>query len=184
MIARRCSTPAKAAAIFRGHGPAWREANRGHASLEQLKVMSAIGRCRTAALGGHVARCENAACGHTLIAYNSCLMGKLRNGELAEGRIGLIVDFIDFRSTLRTALGLNAQEPQQHFAAVKIDTVTAAPPDGPQYSADPVAVATALPAVKSRGRIEIDVAGARIRVENGVDRATLAMVLAAVRGDR
>ena len=41
-------------------------------SLEQLKVMNAIERCRTAALGGHVARCENAACGHTLIAYNSC----------------------------------------------------------------------------------------------------------------
>ena len=34
--------------------------------------MSAIERCRTAALGGHVARCENEACGHTLIAYNSC----------------------------------------------------------------------------------------------------------------
>ncbi len=58
--------------ILRDHGPAWREANRGHASLDQLKVMSAIERCRTAALGGHVARCENAACGHTLIAYNSC----------------------------------------------------------------------------------------------------------------
>jgi Transposase zinc-binding domain/Putative transposase len=58
--------------ILRGHGPAWRAANRGHASLDQLKAMSAIERCRTAALGGHVARCENAACGHTLIAYNSC----------------------------------------------------------------------------------------------------------------
>lgn len=58
--------------IFRDHGPAWREANRGHVSLEQLKVMSAIERCRTAALGGHVARCENAACGHTLISYCSC----------------------------------------------------------------------------------------------------------------
>src|SRR6266705_5639271 len=34
--------------------------------------MSAIERCRTAALGGHVARCENAACGHTEVAYNSC----------------------------------------------------------------------------------------------------------------
>ena len=41
-------------------------------SLDQLKVMSAIERCRTAALGGHVARCENSACGHTEIAYNSC----------------------------------------------------------------------------------------------------------------
>ena len=58
--------------IFRDHGPAWREANRGHVSLEQSKVMSAIERCRTAVLGGHVARCENEACGHTVIAYNSC----------------------------------------------------------------------------------------------------------------
>jgi hypothetical protein len=58
--------------IFRDHGAAWREANRGHVSLKQLKVMSAIERCRTAALGGHVARCENEACGHTLISYNSC----------------------------------------------------------------------------------------------------------------
>jgi predicted Zn-ribbon and HTH transcriptional regulator len=58
--------------IFRDHGPAWREANRGRVSLDQLKVMSAIERCRTAALGGHVARCENEACGHTLISYNSC----------------------------------------------------------------------------------------------------------------
>jgi Putative transposase/Transposase zinc-binding domain len=58
--------------IFRGHGPAWREANRGHVSLDQLKVMSAIESCRTAALGGHVARCENETCGYTTIAYNSC----------------------------------------------------------------------------------------------------------------
>lgn len=34
--------------------------------------MSAIESCRTAALGGHVARCENSACGHTHVAYNSC----------------------------------------------------------------------------------------------------------------
>ncbi len=56
--------------IFRAHGPAWREANAGHISLEQLKVMSAIERCRSAALGGHVTRCE--ACEHIEIAYNSC----------------------------------------------------------------------------------------------------------------
>jgi len=58
--------------IFRGHGAAWRQANAGHVSLGQLKVMSAIERCRTAALGGHVARCENEACGYTTISYNSC----------------------------------------------------------------------------------------------------------------
>jgi hypothetical protein len=56
--------------IFRDHGPAWRDANRGHVSLGQLKVMSAIEACRTAALGGHIARCED--CAHTIIAYNSC----------------------------------------------------------------------------------------------------------------
>src|SRR5208282_4967671 len=67
--------------IFRDHGPAWRKANAGHVSLGQLKVMSAIESCRTAALGGHVARCED--CAYTTIAYNSCLMGKFRNGELA-----------------------------------------------------------------------------------------------------
>ena len=58
--------------IFRDHAPAWRRANAGHISLGQMKVMTAIERCRTAALGGHVARCENGACGHTVIGYNSC----------------------------------------------------------------------------------------------------------------
>ena len=78
------SRPAlEVADIFRDHGAAWRSANRGHVSLGQLKVMSAIEGCRTAALGGHVARCENKACGYTVIAYNSCLMGKSSNGELA-----------------------------------------------------------------------------------------------------
>src|SRR3979490_1834161 len=62
--------PIEVADIFRTHGPAWRCANAGHVSLGQLKVMSAIESCRTAALGGHVARCEK--CSHTQIAYNSC----------------------------------------------------------------------------------------------------------------
>jgi hypothetical protein len=56
--------------IFRGHGSSWRRANAGHLSLGQLKVMSAIESCRTAALGGHVARCEE--CAHSQISYNSC----------------------------------------------------------------------------------------------------------------
>src|SRR5216683_1194021 len=56
--------------IFRDHGSAWRQANAGHVSLGQLKVMSAIESCRTVALGGHVMRCED--CSHTQIAYNSC----------------------------------------------------------------------------------------------------------------
>ena len=56
--------------IFRDHGPAWRQAQAGHLSLGQLKVMSAIEHCRRAALGGHVLRC--ARCDETQIAYNSC----------------------------------------------------------------------------------------------------------------
>jgi len=56
--------------IFRACGPAWRDANAGHVSLGQLKAMSAIESCRTAALGGHVLRCED--CAHAQIAYNSC----------------------------------------------------------------------------------------------------------------
>jgi len=56
--------------ILRDHGMSWRRANAGHVSLDQMKVMSAIERCRTAALGGHVARCDD--CDHTAIAYNSC----------------------------------------------------------------------------------------------------------------
>jgi hypothetical protein len=56
--------------IFRAQGPAWRQAEHGHLSLGQLKVMSAIEQCRSAALGGHVLRCNG--CGVDQVAYNSC----------------------------------------------------------------------------------------------------------------
>ena len=56
--------------VFHHHGAAWRRANTGHVSLGQLQVMSAIERCRSAALGGHVERCQD--CGHSRISYNSC----------------------------------------------------------------------------------------------------------------
>ena len=62
--------PLEVADVFRAHGPAWRQAQRGHLSLGQCKVMSAIEQCRTAALGGHVLQCP--ACEQTQIAYNSC----------------------------------------------------------------------------------------------------------------
>ena len=64
----RCAL--EVADIFRAHGPAWRQSQQGHLSLGQLRVMSAIEQCRSAALGGHVLRCQ--ACAHTEIAYNSC----------------------------------------------------------------------------------------------------------------
>jgi hypothetical protein len=56
--------------IFRAHGPTWRHAQAGHLSLGQLKVMSAVEQCRTAALGGHVLRCGT--CDHLEVSYNSC----------------------------------------------------------------------------------------------------------------
>jgi Putative transposase/Transposase zinc-binding domain len=56
--------------IFRKAGPAYRAAHVGHLSLHQLKVMSAIELCRTAALGGHVEACTD--CGHWRVAFNSC----------------------------------------------------------------------------------------------------------------
>jgi Putative transposase/Transposase zinc-binding domain len=56
--------------IFRAHGPTWRQHERGHLSLGQLKVMSAIEHCRSAALGGHSLRCSS--CAEPQIAYNSC----------------------------------------------------------------------------------------------------------------
>jgi hypothetical protein len=63
-------TSIEVADIFRAAGPAYRAAHAGHLSLHQLKVMSAIEHCRTAAMGGHVEACED--CGHWRIAYNSC----------------------------------------------------------------------------------------------------------------
>jgi hypothetical protein len=56
--------------IFRSAGPAYRASHAGHVSLPQLKVMSAIEHCRTAALGGHTEACTD--CGHWRVAYNSC----------------------------------------------------------------------------------------------------------------
>jgi predicted Zn-ribbon and HTH transcriptional regulator len=54
--------------IFRRHGPAYR---RRHAlALPHYRVMRAIERCRTAALGGHKEECGR--CGHQRISYNSC----------------------------------------------------------------------------------------------------------------
>jgi hypothetical protein len=63
-------TSLEVADILRAAGPAYRAAQAGHLGLQQLKVMSAIEHCRTAALGGHIEAC--AACGHQRIAYNSC----------------------------------------------------------------------------------------------------------------
>lgn len=63
-------TSIEVADIFRAAGPVYRTAHAGHLSLHQLKIMSAVEHCRTAAMGGHVEACTD--CGHWRIAYNSC----------------------------------------------------------------------------------------------------------------
>jgi hypothetical protein len=54
--------------VFRQYGKAYLD--QYGASREQRRVLRAIAACRTAALGGHVAQCDQ--CGHQAISYNSC----------------------------------------------------------------------------------------------------------------
>src|SRR6187200_3100329 len=81
--------------VLNAHGDAYVARHRGHLSRGQLKVISAIRACRTAALGGHVARCE--ACDHVAIAYNSCrnrhcpkCQGQIARAWLAERQADLL----------------------------------------------------------------------------------------------
>ena len=65
------ATGLEVADIFRQAGPAYRQDHTDALSSGQRCVMSAIERCRTVALGGHVEQCD-AGCGHQRIAFNSC----------------------------------------------------------------------------------------------------------------
>jgi len=56
------------AEIFRQYGESYRRAHR--LPVSHLKVMQAVERCRTAALGGHLEQCDS--CGYERPAYNSC----------------------------------------------------------------------------------------------------------------
>jgi hypothetical protein len=56
--------------VFRRYGPDYRRTHADSLSPGQRRTMSAIERCRSAALGGHLERCDS--CGHERIAYNSC----------------------------------------------------------------------------------------------------------------
>ena len=76
--------------IFRSHGPTYRARESGHLSFGQLRVMSAIEACRTAALGGHVMRCED--CAHIDIAYNSC-----RNRHCPKCQAAAAYDWLEAR---------------------------------------------------------------------------------------
>ena len=56
--------------IVRAHGAEFRQAHAGSLSARQKRVLRSIELCRTAALGGHIERCDQ--CGHERNAYNSC----------------------------------------------------------------------------------------------------------------
>jgi len=56
--------------VFRHYGEIFRQQHAGSLSRAQLRVMTAIECCRTAALGGHIEQCDQ--CHFQRIAYNSC----------------------------------------------------------------------------------------------------------------
>ncbi len=64
------TTGLEVADIFRHAGPIYRQRHATTLSRAHGRVMSAIERCRTAALGGHVEQCDS--CGHLRISFNSC----------------------------------------------------------------------------------------------------------------
>jgi hypothetical protein len=62
--------PLEVADLIRNAGAAFIERNRHSLSWKLVKVLRAMARCRTAALGGHLDECTR--CGHRAISYNSC----------------------------------------------------------------------------------------------------------------
>jgi hypothetical protein len=102
--------------ILRRHGEAFRRAEKGHLSLGQLKVMSAIEACRTAELGGHVSACED--CAHLAVSYNSCrnrhcpkCQGAAARAWLAERRRDLLpVPYFHVVFTLPAQVGAIAYQ--------------------------------------------------------------------------
>jgi hypothetical protein len=76
--------------IFRDLGPSYRRTHAGRLSFAQKRVMEAIETCRTAALGGHLSRCED--CAHIDVAYNSC-----RNRHCPKCQAAAAYDWLDAR---------------------------------------------------------------------------------------
>jgi hypothetical protein len=76
--------------IFRALGPDYRRTHSGRLSFAQKRVMEAIETCRTAALGGHVSRCED--CAHIDVAYNSC-----RNRHCPKCQAAAAYDWLEAR---------------------------------------------------------------------------------------
>ena len=81
--------------VFRHYGDAYRQQHAGSLSRDQLRVMTAIQRCRTAALGGHVEQCDQ--CHFQRIAYNrveNVLMPGLLRVRLGSRAFGVSGSFV------------------------------------------------------------------------------------------
>ena len=114
--------PLEVADIFRHCGPAYRQTHAASLCRGQLRAMSAIERCRTAALGGHVEQCDR--CGHQRITYNSCLMVSipLRGARWSKKRQAWVSHLFD--SPLRLGLQQRNQSvrwPELALAKVRRD---------------------------------------------------------------
>jgi hypothetical protein len=75
--------PLEVADLIRAAGEAFIEQNRHWLRWKHVKVLRAIERCRTAALGGHLDECTR--CGHRAISFNSCLMESFFNWRVRSG---------------------------------------------------------------------------------------------------
>src|SRR5204862_8354992 len=74
--------PLEVADLIRAAGDAFIERNRHWLRWKHIKVLLAIRRCRTAALGGHLDECTR--CGHrATISYNSCRNRHCPKGQIA-----------------------------------------------------------------------------------------------------
>lgn len=134
------ATGLEVADIFRDSGPLYRQQHGAALSRGQLRVMSAIERCRTAALGGHVEQCNT--CGHQRVAFNSCrnrhcpkCQSLVRAQWLADRQADLLpVDYFHVVFTLPEAVAAIAYQNKAviydllfHATAVTLRTIAADP---------------------------------------------------------
>ena len=85
--------------ILRAHGDSYIDRHRDRIRFQQLKVMSAIVRCRTAALGGHIDTCAQCGSDRT-ISYNSCRNRHCQNARLRRGSVGSLLESGNFWRSL------------------------------------------------------------------------------------
>ena|SRR5437879_4153447 len=81
--------------IFRRYGEAYRQQHDGSLSTAQQRVMTAIEVCRTAALGGHLERCD--CCSYERPCYDSCLMESFFNSRVRSARCHVLTGQTGFR---------------------------------------------------------------------------------------